>query len=280
MQISGWKYYNHAAVPTCAPHEDPNTRVIETGEIWSLSDELLPNKHPMMVWWTTDFDCSQETPYWYVIKEGPFSLDELSKKYRHNVKVALDRCEVKWVNAIECEDELWEVYEAAYTKYEGAQNKQSRDDFHKSLLDRDYEWCVAYSRENGNAIGWMKCLDKGECVETQIAKYHPGYLSLRASDAIHYHVLNRYLNELGRKYVTSGTRNLNHKTHVQDYKIHNWHFRQAYCRLHLMYSPKVAWIIWLLYPIRKCLILLDSIKKVHAINGLLLMEEVSRKCKH
>ena len=33
--IEGWKYYNHAAIPTCAPHEKPDISVIENGLVWS-----------------------------------------------------------------------------------------------------------------------------------------------------------------------------------------------------------------------------------------------------
>lgn len=34
MQIDGWKYYNHAAIPTTAPHEIPDISPITDGSIW------------------------------------------------------------------------------------------------------------------------------------------------------------------------------------------------------------------------------------------------------
>lgn len=34
MQVEGWRYYNHAMVPTTAPHETPDMRPIESGAIW------------------------------------------------------------------------------------------------------------------------------------------------------------------------------------------------------------------------------------------------------
>lgn len=34
MQKNGWSYYNHAAVPTTAPHEEANTEPISDGSIW------------------------------------------------------------------------------------------------------------------------------------------------------------------------------------------------------------------------------------------------------
>lgn len=34
--IPGWKYYNHAAIPTCAPHEMPNLTPLKDGSIWHI----------------------------------------------------------------------------------------------------------------------------------------------------------------------------------------------------------------------------------------------------
>lgn len=32
--IKGWKYYNHALISTCAPHEVPDLSVIKDGSAW------------------------------------------------------------------------------------------------------------------------------------------------------------------------------------------------------------------------------------------------------
>ena len=36
MVIDGWEYYNHAAVPACAPHETPDLSVLDNGNIWKI----------------------------------------------------------------------------------------------------------------------------------------------------------------------------------------------------------------------------------------------------
>lgn len=36
MIISGWRYYNHAAIPTNAPHEMPNLEPVNNGMIWKM----------------------------------------------------------------------------------------------------------------------------------------------------------------------------------------------------------------------------------------------------
>lgn len=37
MEIEGWRYYNHAAVPTCLLDESPNLQPLEDGSIWRLT---------------------------------------------------------------------------------------------------------------------------------------------------------------------------------------------------------------------------------------------------
>lgn len=41
MQIEGWKYYNHAMLPTSEPHETPDMRPIESGAVWKAGGVLL-----------------------------------------------------------------------------------------------------------------------------------------------------------------------------------------------------------------------------------------------
>lgn len=36
MEISGWKYYNHAAYPSTWPHEEVNTSPIYDKTIWKI----------------------------------------------------------------------------------------------------------------------------------------------------------------------------------------------------------------------------------------------------
>ena len=42
-----WVYYNHAMITDIAPHEEPNTDFIESGEVWKISEK------PLLARWTT-----------------------------------------------------------------------------------------------------------------------------------------------------------------------------------------------------------------------------------
>ena len=41
MQIDGWNYYNHAAIPTTDPREVPDITPINDGSIWKIGGVLL-----------------------------------------------------------------------------------------------------------------------------------------------------------------------------------------------------------------------------------------------
>lgn len=44
MEIKGWKYYNHAAIPTTAPHELTDISLIADGSIWKLGGGSVISK--------------------------------------------------------------------------------------------------------------------------------------------------------------------------------------------------------------------------------------------
>lgn len=278
MQIKGWKYYNHAAVPINQPYDKVNLAPIYDGSIWKLTSDC--GAHPLLVSYISDFDTSYETSYWYIVKDGPFVFEELSKKYQKHVLKALERCEVKRIDPVSCFEDVYGVYKAAMSSYNTPDNEMTKTDLLANIKQDGLEYWGAYNRLTGVLVGWMSCRNNGKWSETVSAKYHPELQSFaRPSDAIHYAILNYYLNDLGQKYICSGSRNINHKTNVQDYKIKHWKFRKAYCTLNLIYKPWMKIFIKLLYPFRKLLHLFESITFVHQVCSLLKLEEIYRDCK-
>ncbi len=41
MSVQGWRYYNHAAIPTSAPHEEPNLNPLRDETIWHMKEKPL-----------------------------------------------------------------------------------------------------------------------------------------------------------------------------------------------------------------------------------------------
>mgnify|MGYP003311262534 CR=1 FL=1 len=274
----GWRYYNHAIIPTVAPHEEPDLQPIKDGSIWSITSGN--GNKPLFARYTTDFDCKIDTGYWYIVKDAPFIMDEIDKKYQKAIQRALKRCEVRRIDAVAEFEDIYEVYEAAVNNYQNIDNRVSKENFREGVKRDGLDYWGAYDITTGKMAGWMSCQNNGDWTETISAKYHPELQSyVRPSDAIHYTILTHYLNELGQKYICSGSRSLNHKTNVQDYKIKHWHFKKAFCKLHLVYRKDVSIIIKLLYPFRKLLKMADNITFIHQINSVLLMESIARSNK-
>lgn len=271
MKIDGWTYYNHAAVPTTAPNEETNMAPINDGSIWNISGGT-----PLLARWTTDFDCGYETNWWYVIKDAPFDVERLDSKVRKHIRQSLKKVYVKQIRMAEYADELCVVHNNAcrgYSDFTGTLSKASEF----AEQDAYLECWAAFSTETDVLVGFLTCELRNGYVETVAAKYDPQYLNLRASDAIHYTILEHYLNQEGYAYVCSGCRTINHATNAQEYKITTFGFRKAYCILHVAYRPKVKWIVQLLYPVRRVLSKLDGIGFIHQVNSILLMEEMVRK---
>lgn len=273
--VKGWKYYNHAAIPTTAPHEEPNLDAVKNGEIWNIN-----GKKPLFVRYCTNWDCEKETGWWYIIKESPFDIQEFSSKRRKHINQALKKCKVVLINPNEHLEELYEVYKSAFNRYENADNEKKFEEFKLNCLEEfnsGVEFWAGFTIEKSKLVGYMTIKKFNDYVESCTAKYHPDYLKYRISDAIHYAVLNEYLNIQKKRYMSSGSRNINHVTNAQEYKIESFNFRRAYCKLHIIYKPVVGLVIKILYPFRKIIRKYDRILILHQIAGVLKMEEIRRK---
>lgn len=273
MDIKGWTYYNHAAIPVTAPHQDPDLSPLEDKSIWSM-----PGR-PLLARWTSDFDCGYETNWWYVIRTAPYNLEDVSAKERKSIRQALKKSYVKRIDIVQHLDELYACYLSAFSQYENADNKKLREHFINTTDPRIECW-AAFDTETDKLIGYMTVVVHDSYAAFQTAKFDPAYFKSQASDALYDTTLNHYLGERGKQYVCSGARNINHKTGTQEYKIRRFGYRKAYCHLHVDYTPKLKPIIKILYIFRRFLRKLDKISRIHQINAVLFMEELVREQKH
>ena len=134
----------------------------------------------------------------------------------------------------------------------------------------------AFELETNSLIGFFICTRHQEYFEINMSKFNPEYMALRPSDALHEFVLNLWMNKPEIKYISSGSRSLNHETNVQEYKINTFGFHKAYCKMHIQYRPCIYPIVKVLYRFRHLLKRLDGNKLIHAINTVLQMEEIAR----
>ena len=270
-----WKYYNHAMIPTTAPHEKIDTE--PNKQFW------CENKKAFLARWTSEFDCGYETNWWYVIKDEPFDITALKSNYRYKINKGIKNFDIRIINPIDYVDELFDVFIEAFgswpTKYRPQFTYNDAQELAQKLSADSTMICFgAFYRETGELCGFMQTPTYETYAELQVQRVKPAYEKLQINAALVYGFLENNSAKLkrGNFYILDGARSISHETNFQDYLEKYFGFRKAYCKLHITYNPRICWIVNMLYPFRKILRRFDGISFVHPINSVLYMEELCR----
>lgn len=274
MKINGWRYYNHAAIPTTLPHEHPDISPIEDGSIWKLDGS------PLLARWTTDFDCGYETNWWYIIKDTPFDISALKAKRRYEINKGVKNFEAIVIDPTNYGEELYSVQIAAFSAYP-PKYRPTVDK--KAFMDNVQNWkqyivIGAFCRESDELCGYALLRKESDnYIGFSVLKTNPRHEKNGVNAALVEAIMREFdplLSSGG--YICDGARSINHETAFQDYLEKYFGFRKAYCRLHVEYNPKLKWLMKLLFCARKLLSKLDGIGIVHSLNSILRMEEICR----
>ena len=273
MSKEKWQYYNHAVIPTTAPHEVVDTSEIESGEIWKKYPKALFAR------WTSDYDCGHETNWWWEIKDSPFSFDDIKSKRKYIIWNGNKNFIVKKINCYTYKKELYNIEKSAYEEWpEKYRPCLLEDDFYRNL----YKWNVftvygAFDRETNILCGYATLIEKNNSYHLTMMRVIHKCEKKNINSALIYEILkDRESKIIKGYYICDGERNILHETNFQKYLEKYFCFRKAYCKLNIVYNPKIENLIKFLYHFRNILKLLDGIGFIHRINAVLKMEEVSR----
>ena len=238
---------------------------------------------PLLSRWTTAFDCGYETNWWYVIKDTPFDINVLKAKRRYVINKGIKNFDIKEIDPISYDEELYNVQIAAYSaypkKYRPSVDKQA---FLSSVKTWHRYVCIgAFSRKTYELCGYELLSKESEnYIDFTVLKTKPEQEKNGVNAAIVEGVL-RYFNSFLTcgGYICDGARSINHETSFPDYLEKYFEFRKAYCNLHITYNPKIEFVVKLLFPMRRILYKLDEIRAIHQINGVLKMEGICREQK-
>lgn len=276
-KVNTWIYYNHAAVPTTASHEEPDITPILDGSIW----KMVGGK-PLLARWTTDFDCEQETQWWYCIKDTPLDVMGLSSKKRYEITKGIKNFDVRQIDPLEYKEQMYEITVDAYSAWPKAYRPiVDRTDFLKKIDTWKAPVVVlgAFSKGTAELCGYCFLKESSTFVEFNVMRTKPSCEKLGVNAAMVAGVCEHYKERLSVGdgfYINDGARNILHKTAFQDYLEKGFGFRKAYCRLHICYRKPVSLLVNILMPFRKILYRLDRVGFISKINGILRMEEICR----
>jgi hypothetical protein len=239
-----WVLYQGALIPADPPSKDI---YLSKEDI----DYLLKISKAYFLRWVNNWDCKQQTEWWYIIKDGKSSFDELSSNTRNQIRKGQKNCDVKKVPAEYICQYGYDIYKKAFVSYKTFLKPLSREVFQESITQRQMNQTLEYWGgwdKSGNFISYAEnVLQESMCTYSTI-KYDPEYLKLYPGYALIFEMNNYYLNELKLEYVNDGSRSISHETNIQDYLIQKFKFRKAYCNLNIVYSKKIKLLVSLLFP--------------------------------
>lgn len=211
-----------------------------------------------------DFDCAEQTGFWYVIKDSFNGIQDVPSKYRARVRKALDAFEIKMVTKEFLIQNGYEVHIKAIENYRVKADAPTYDDFKNRInsLDERYDLWGCIHKESGRLAAFAINCIVDDTVDYQTMKFHPDFLSKSHSSYGLIYEMNRYyLEEKKMLFVNDGARSITNHSDVQPFLIQKFKFRKAYCKLNLVYQPWLKALVCILFPFRKRI----RVRKVSAI---------------
>lgn len=273
-----WEYYNHALVPTLPPHIDPDISWMKASDRWK---EYAGGKMPLFARWVSDFDCSEETEWWCIIKDTPFDIMSLKSNRRSLITRGLKRVDVKVIIPADYAEQMsnilvkeWKYYDDSYE--EGNDRQKLTDDFKKLTTKNlgNAEYLGAFLKDTDTMIGYAIYNLFDDWIEYSVVKTDPEYLNTQVNAALAYFGVERYMRP-GIKYIHGGWRTMIHESNYQEYLMKNFGFRKAYCKLHIQYRPLMQIAVNVLYPLRGMIKKVKN-KWIYTVWCALQQEEIRR----
>lgn len=270
--IDGWRYYNHAVIPTCAPHEEPNMVPIKDGSIWKAFEGK-----PLLARWTSNWDSKEETNWWYIIKDTPLDISLLKAKRRYEINKGIKNFSTQRINPVDYADELFRITVAAWEEWPIKYRPKIEKESFEKLTEywQNFDIIAGFCRESGKMCSYAVLEDRGSYLEFSSLRSDPSYEGRGINAAMVFGILDYYAGRLkDGYYICDGARSVRHETFFQDYLEKYFGFRKAYCKLHIVYRQPVKIIIGILFPFRK---LINGKTKIGSLlASLLKMESFAR----
>ncbi len=275
MEIKGWRYYNKAAIPSCAPHEAADLSPVSDGSIWKLDGG------PLFARWTSDYDCGRETQWWYVIKDTPMDLPAMKSTYRYRINRGRKFFDCSRIDPAEYEDGIYAVMVKACEGFPAKYRPDTSD--RKKVLEGllgdeggEKIFYASFDKEDGAMVSFLILVDKGSFYDFIKLRTVPETEAKDSNAAIIACMLDDVAEDIASgKYVCDGERNTLHETNFAYYLETVFGFRKAYCRLNMRYRGMMKAAVSLLYPLRKTLEKSES-PLIAKASAVLKMEEIRR----
>lgn len=242
--IEQYRYYKGAWIFANDPHKESRLSDVEISQLLKKGGMMIRNAY--------DFDCNEETSFWYVIKDSFGGMEELSSKMRNQVKKCFKTMRIEKISAEYLIANGYKVFVEASDSYRIKAVLPTKDEFVvriKNAVENEYWGVIDIETENLVAFS-MNAVTKESC-EYRTMKAIPKFQKLYAYYGLIYEMNKYYLEERKVKYVNDGARSITNHSNIQTFLIDKFNFRKAYCHLDIKYKWWLGIAIKCLYPFRK-----------------------------
>lgn len=258
--------YRHALIWESAIHLEPELKLKE-------AKDILHNSSSWMLRNIYDFDCKEETNFWYIIKDS-YSSEEYSKKVRKYIEKANLKFEIRLVSREMMREQGYDVYEKAHRHYKVDDGfRLNKDGFLKELEglnDSEYEFWGCIDRESGILQAYSVCHVHDNMCWFKYSRANPEFLPKFYPMYGMYDARHRYyLQEKKLRYLLTSARSITQHSEIQQFLIEKFGYRKAYCRLKIYYKPWLKCLVNMAYPFR-------NIIPIRSIRNLLSFENLNR----
>lgn len=222
---------------------------------------------------TYDFDCIEETSFWWVMKDRNCFQKVYSKKVSKYIMKANEKFIIGPISKERLIKQGYEVRRSSFKRYKNKDfNIESQDKFIEEVQNYGDNWifygCIDKDTDLLQAYSIIEIVD-------DVAFYRSSKANL--SDFSSYYPMYGLYDKRDRdlvlsgivKYGISGARTLSKHSEIQDFLINKLNYRKAYCKLQVEYSLILKLIVLLLYPFRKYI---SSFR----VKALLNLEDIRR----
>ena len=237
--------------------------------------KFLLERKGLMIRNTYDFDTKEETSFWFVIKDSFEDISQLPETTRRYIKKALNNYEIKKISLKEFSEIAFPIITSAQKSYKVKShviNKVEFDDMIKRYGEEsDKEFWVVERKDNKEAVAISVNRIKEDSCEYDDFRCKPEALKDKTYPyyGLFYTMNQYYLEEKKLKYVNDGSRTITDHSNIQEFLIHNFKFRKAYCKLKIYYKWWLSVVIKVLFPFRNLI-------PFRNIRSILRLEEYSR----
>lgn len=260
--MTNYRNYKGAWIFARDPHKESKLTKKDIANLLNGGGKMVRNVY--------DFDCKEETSFWYVIKDRFGGMDELSSKMRNQVKKCFKSMRVARISPMCLMANGYEVYVEAAKSYKVKSVAPTIEDFAARIKGSDEnEYWGVFDIETNRLVAFSMNVVTTDCCEYRTMKAIPKYQKKYAYYGLIYEMNRYYLEERKLKYVNDGARSITNHSNIQPFLIDKFKFRKAYCRLSIQYKLWLYIAIRILYPLRELI-------PFRQVKALLTMEAMAR----